>query len=39
MTSTEPGDDSSIALSQRLIESGHRLEDAGDILAALGEIR
>ena len=37
MTATEPDNGGPTALSQRLIESGHRLEDAGDILAALGK--
>ena len=37
MTATDPDNGKSIAVSQRLIESGHRLEDAGDILAALGK--
>ena len=37
MTATAPDNGGSTAASQRLIESGHRLEDAGDILAALGK--
>jgi predicted O-linked N-acetylglucosamine transferase (SPINDLY family) len=37
MTATESDNGGSTALSQRLIESGHRLEDAGDILGALGK--
>jgi len=35
MTAIDPAEDRDTASSQRLIESGHRLEDAGDITAAL----
>ncbi len=37
MNTKDPSDGSSAAMSQRLIETGHRLEDGGDILAALSQ--
>jgi len=37
MSTRDPGDGGSTIVSQRLIETGHRLEDGGDILAALSQ--